>query len=111
MQFFADVRKERLTHSKIVAFGSTRRADKDVAADPFVQALLAAETEYCAIYGKTWKLHVAEVLRTTQKENAQMIADTFGFLREKGRRVFFDAEHFFDGYADNPEFRSDAEQP
>lgn len=104
MQFFADVRKERLTHSKIVAFGSTRRADKDVAADPFVQALLAAETEYCAIYGKTWKLHVAEVLRTTQKENAQMIADTVGFLREKGRRVFFDAEHFFDGYADNPEF-------
>lgn len=104
MQFFADVRKENLAHSKIVAFGSTRRAGKNVADDPFVQALLAAGTEYCAIYGKTWKLHVAEVLRTTQKENAQMIADTVGFLREKGRRVFFDAEHFFDGYDDDPEF-------
>lgn len=104
MQFFEDIRKEHLTTSKIVAFGSTRRAKADVRDDPQVAALLKAETEYCAIYGKTWKLHVAEVLRTTEAENAQMIADTVGFLRSEGRRVFFDAEHFFDGYQDDRDF-------
>lgn len=104
MQFFKDIRKEQLQTAKIVAFGSTRRAGVDVATDGFVEALLRAETDYCAIYGKTWLLHVRDVLRTTEAENAQMIADTVGFLRENGRRVVFDAEHFFDGYKDCAEF-------
>lgn len=104
MQFFADIRKERLTTSRIVAFGSTRRAGTSVADDPFLQALLRAETEYCAVYGKTWRLHVDQVLRTTQVENARMIADTVAFLRAHDRRVVFDAEHFFDGYRDSPTF-------
>jgi len=104
MQFFRDIKKEKLHHTIVAAFGSTRRADKDVEADPFVQALIEADTAVCTIYGKTWKLHVAEVLKTTPENNAQMIADTVGYLRSKGRRVFFDAEHFFDGYKDDPAF-------
>ncbi len=104
MQFFRDIRRERLRHVQITAFGSTRRADRDVAEDPFVAALLQAETEVCTIFGKTWKLHVTDVLRTSLTNNAQMIADTVGHLRARGRRVFFDAEHFFDGYKDDPGF-------
>ena len=104
MQFFEDIRRERFDTAKITAFGSTRRAGVAVAEDAFVTALLKAETEWCAIYGKTWKLHVAEVLRTSLAENAQMIADTVGFLRQHGRRVVFDAEHFFDGYKDDAAF-------
>ncbi|MGI5869409.1 MAG: citramalate synthase [Kiritimatiellia bacterium] len=104
MQFFEDIRKERFDTAKIAAFGSTRRVGTNVAEDAFVNALLKAETEWCTIYGKTWKLHVTDVLRTTLAENAQMIADTVGFLRERGRRVVFDAEHFFDGYKDDAAF-------
>ncbi len=104
MQFFREVRRETLGHARITAFGSTRRATLDVAEDPFVDALLQAETEVCTIFGKTWHLHVRDVLRTTDENNAQMIADTVGYLRSKGRRVFFDAEHFFDGYKDDAGF-------
>lgn len=104
MQFFRDARRERFSHARIAAFGSTRRPDRDVDKDPFVASLLEAETEVCTIYGKSWKLHVADVLRTTLENNEQMIADTVGHLRSKGRRVFFDAEHFFDGYKDDAAF-------
>ncbi len=69
MQFFADVRKENLTHSKIVAFGSTRRAGKKVADDPFVQALLAAETEYCAIYGRRGSAYHAKGKRADDRRH------------------------------------------
>ena len=104
MQFFKDIAKEHLQTSKIVAFGSTRRAGVEVAKDSFVDALLRAETEYCAIYGKTSRFHVTDVLRTTEEENARMIADTVAFLQKHDRRVVFDAEHFFDGYKDSSEF-------
>jgi 2-isopropylmalate synthase len=100
-KFFDDIRKERLTHARIVAFGSTRRADLDCAADPQLQGLLAAETSHCTIFGKSWRLHVRDVLRTTDANNLQMIADTVGFLRQHGRVVIFDAEHFFDGFKDD----------
>ncbi len=104
MQFFKDIAKETLATTKIVAFGSTRRAGIKAAADPFTNAFLAAETEICCLYGKTWMLHVTDVLKTTAEENYDMICDTISFLREHGRRVFFDAEHFFDGFKDNSEF-------
>lgn len=104
MQFFRDIRREKLSHTKVTAFGSTRRPTLDVAQDPYVASLVAADTEICTIYGKSWKLHVSDVLRTTEANNEQMIADTVGFLRSKGRRVFFDAEHFFDGYKDDAAF-------
>ncbi|MCK5850819.1 MAG: citramalate synthase [Kiritimatiellae bacterium] len=103
MAFFEQIRKEELSHTKIVAFGSTRRANMKVKDDPMVACLLDAETEVVAVFGKTWKLHVMDVLRTTLEDNNAMIADTVGFLKERGKEVFFDAEHFFDGYKDDPD--------
>lgn len=101
-RFFDDIRKERLTHARVAAFGSTRRVDLDAKDDPQLAGLLAAETEWVTIYGKSWLLHVKDVLRTTGERNHQMIADTVGFLRAAGRQVVFDAEHFFDGYKADP---------
>ena len=100
-RFFEEIRKERLSQARVTAFGSTRRVDVDAQGDPQLAGLLAAETEWVTIYGKAWLLHVKDVLRTTGENNVQMIADTVGFLRAAGRRVFFDAEHFFDGYKDD----------
>jgi len=103
-RFFEDIRKEKLSHARVAAFGSTRRADVDARGDPQLAGLLAAETEWVTVYGKSWRLHVKDVLRTTGDNNLQMIADTVGFLRASGRQVFFDAEHFFDGYKDDPAY-------
>ena len=103
-KFFDDIRKEKLNHSRIVAFGSTRRASMDAKDDEQLAGLLAADTEWVTIYGKSWMLHVADVLRTTAENNLQMIADTVGHLKANGRSVIFDAEHFYDGYKDNPEY-------
>ena len=103
-KFFEDIRKEHLTHTRITAFGSTRRVGLDVEADPQLAGLLAAETEWVTIYGKAWLLHVTDVLRTTGPQNLQMIADTVGYLKAQGRQVFFDAEHFFDGYLADPAY-------
>ena len=100
-RFFEDIRKEKLAHARITAFGSTRRVDVDAKSDPQLEGLLAAGTEWVTIYGKSWLLHVKDVLRTTGDTNVQMIADTVGFLKAAGRQVFFDAEHFFDGYKDD----------
>ena len=97
-KFFKDIKKEQLASARIVAFGSTRRADLDAKSDPQLQGLLMADTEWVTIYGKSWLLHVTDVLKTTGKNNLQMIADTVGFLKASGRKVFFDGEHFFDGY-------------
>jgi 2-isopropylmalate synthase len=103
-KFFEDIRREKLSHARIVAFGSTRRADMDAAADPQLAGLLAADTEYVTIYGKSWLLHVTDVLRTTATNNLQMIADTVGHLKSQGRKIIFDAEHFYDGFKNNPEY-------
>ena len=103
-RFFEDIRKERLTHAHVTAFGSTRRVDLDAKDDPQLAGLVAAETEWVTIYGKAWMLHVKDVLRTTGERNLQMIADTVGFLKAAGRQVFFDAEHFFDGYKADPAY-------
>jgi 2-isopropylmalate synthase len=103
-RFFEDIRKEKLTHARITAFGSTRRADVDAKDDPQLAGLLAADMEWVTVYGKSWRLHVKDVLRTTDDNNVQMIADSVGFLKAAGRQVFFDAEHFFDGYKDDPAY-------
>jgi len=104
MAFFNDVKKEELKHVKIAAFGSTRRANVPVAEDAGVIALLEADTPVTTIFGKSWKLHVRDVIRTTEEENVAMIADTVRYLKEKGREVVYDAEHFFDGYKDHPAY-------
>ncbi len=86
--------------SRLAAFGATRRAGVSVEADPSVQALLASGTRTVTIFGKSWLLHVREALGTTAEENLAMVRDTVAFLKQHGREVLYDAEHFFDGAAD-----------
>ena len=93
-----------LEHSKLVAFGSTRRVGGDAADDVTLGNLLDAETDVVCIVGKCSAYHVTEALRTGTDEGVAMVADSIRFLKSQGRTVFFDAEHFFDGYADDPEF-------
>lgn len=102
IEFFREAKKLKLTHAKLAAFGSTRRAHTAVEADPQVRLLLEAGTPVVTIFGKSWELHVTEILRTTVEENQAMIRDTVAHLVQHGREVIYDAEHFFDGYKDSP---------
>lgn len=102
--FFEEVRKAPLSFAKPVAFGMTRRVGGDAASDSIIASLLSAETEIVAVVGKSWDLHVRDALRTDPEENLAAIDDSVRFLTERGRKVFYDAEHFFDGYLDNPEY-------
>ncbi|MCS5679177.1 MAG: citramalate synthase [Acidimicrobiales bacterium] len=104
-EFFERARTELdLTTSKLVAFGSTRRVKGRVDDDPTLANLVAAGTEGVCIVGKAWDYHVTEALRTTLEEGVAMVADSVRYLKEQGLVVFYDAEHFFDGYEANPEF-------
>ena len=103
--YFEQVQNLNLKHATVCAFSYTGRAVYDsVQDDPNIQQLLAADTEIVTIVGKTWLLHVHEVLRVTPQQNLDMIEKTVAYLRTQDRRVFYDAEHFFDGYADDPEY-------
>lgn len=102
--FFAEAAGRTWKHAKIAAFGSTRRGGVPVESDAQVRTLLEAATPVVTIVGKTWLLHVTEVLGVTAEENVCMIADTIAYLKKNGREVFYDAEHFFDSYKDNPEY-------
>ncbi len=104
LDFFAEAKKLRLSHAELVAFGSTRRKDLSAAEDANVRSLVSAETKTVAIFGKTWDFHVKEILRATLEENLAMISDTVAYLVSQGKRVVYDAEHFFDGYRANPEY-------
>lgn len=104
MGFFEDMRRRPLKHAKLAAFGSTRRAGNSAADDANLQTLLGAKTPVVTIFGKSWLLHVHDVLRVSPDENLAMVRDSCGFLREHGREVIFDAEHFFDGYRDDPAY-------
>lgn len=97
-QFFARARELGLRHARLCAFGMTRRRGMEAAADPGMRALLEAETPIVTIVGKTSAFHVETVLGVTREENLAMIADTVGYLSSQGREVFYDAEHFFDGW-------------
>jgi len=96
---FAKSAELELKHAQLSAFGATRRAGLAAQDDPQVLALVDAHTPACTIFGKSSVLHVREVLRCSLDENLAMIADTIAFLRAQGRRVVYDAEHFFDGHA------------
>jgi 2-isopropylmalate synthase len=102
IEFFREAKGLKLTHAKLAAFGSTRRADTAVEDDPQVRLLLEAETPVVTIFGKSWELQVTEILRTTVEKNQAMIRDTVAHLVKHGREVVYDAEHFFDGYKDSP---------
>ncbi len=104
MEFFEAVRGRTFKHAKITAFGSTRRASNPPFEDHNLRTLLEAETPAIALFGKSWLLHVHQALRVEPEVNLAMIADSCAFLKDQGREVIFDAEHFFDGYFDHPEY-------
>jgi len=102
--FFEQVKKEKYSNSNIVAFGSTRRAKTTCEKDSNIQALLKAETSAVTIVGKTWDFHVSEALKISNEENFELITDSINYLSKRVDEVFFDAEHFFDGYKSNSDF-------
>ncbi|MCX6340160.1 MAG: citramalate synthase [Candidatus Aureabacteria bacterium] len=104
IEFFQEVRSLKLKKSRVAAFGSTRRAGTAVAQDINVIRLREANTPVVTIFGKSWMLHVTDVLRTTADENLTMIGDTVRYFKKLGKEVIYDAEHFFDGYEDNPDY-------
>ena len=90
-----------------MAFGSTRKVGGRAETDPVLSDLLAAQTGVVCLVAKSAEWHVTETLRTTMTEAIDMVADSVGYLVSQGRRVFLDAEHFFDGYLANPRFSAD----
>src|SRR5271157_915569 len=103
-EYFVEVRKLPLNHARVAAFGMTRKKNARPEDDPCLKALLAAQTPIVTLVGKTWDMHVREVLGTTLEENLRMIADSVAFCKAAGREIFYDAEHFFDGFVHNPEY-------
>ncbi|MDR2956856.1 MAG: citramalate synthase, partial [Coriobacteriales bacterium] len=103
-ELFEHLAAEPLANSTVVAFGSTRHKNTSVEQDPGLAALAACPASVVSIVGKASVDHVEKVLETTLDENLAMVADTIGFLVKSGKRVFFDAEHYFDGYLDNPQY-------
>ncbi len=103
-EFFTRAKTLALRHSKLTAFGATRLARHTVDEDPSVMALVEADTPVVAIFGKTWDFHVRRALGIELDENLVLIAETVRHLKDRGREVVYDAEHFFDGYIANPEY-------
>jgi len=103
-EFFRRAQQLQLKHAKLTAFGSTRRAKSQAADDANLRALVEAQTPAVSIFGKSWLLHVTQVLSTTPEENLAMIADSVAFLKKNGREVIYDAEHFFDGFRADPQY-------
>ena len=104
LEFFEKVKHLKLKNAYLVAFGSTRRRDIKAADDQNVQSILSADTEYVSIFGKSWDFHATDIINTTLEENLNMIEDTISYLTSKGKKVIFDAEHFFDGYKSNSDY-------
>lgn len=104
IEYFKKVKNLELKNAKIVAFGSTRRANIKVTNDPIIRALLDAKTDYITIVGKSWDLHVDIALNVSKEENLKMIEDSIEYLKLNNKKVFFDAEHFFDSFKSNQEY-------
>jgi len=104
VEFFAQARTMRWESARLAAFGSTRHRSSLPEADPNLNELVAAETPVVTIFGKSWLLHVTEVLGATPAENLDMVADSVRFVVERGRQCVYDAEHFFDGYRDDRDY-------
>ncbi len=103
-EFFRRAREVTLQHARLTAFGSTRFAKNPVEEDRNVRALVEAGTPAVSIFGKTWDLHVRRALNITEEENLKLISETVRFLKDHGKEVIYDAEHFFDGYNSKPEY-------
>ncbi|WP_447978149.1 citramalate synthase [Candidatus Nitrospira bockiana] len=104
IEFFRAIKTTPLHHATVVAFGATRKADNPVQKDDNLQALLLADTSVITLFGKSWTLHVTDALGISLERNLDMIGESIAYLRSKHRRVFYDAEHFFDGYKADPEY-------
>lgn len=104
MEFFIQAKRLKLKRSKMTAFGATRRPHIDVTKDANIKALLKSGCKVITIFGKSWDLHVRDVLKTSMEENLKMIQDSIHYLKSKKKVVFYDAEHFFDGYHHNPDY-------
>lgn len=102
IEYFREVKNLSLGNSRVVAFGSTRKASQRVDRDPNIRSLLEASTRAVCIFGKTWGLHIREALGISRKKNLELIRDSIIYLKSKVEEVFYDAEHFFDGYKDDP---------
>ncbi len=103
-RFFQEIQNYALNHSRVVSFGSTHSTKKTPENDPNLDALIKSRTKAITIFGKTWDVHVKDALRTTQERNLEIIYNSVGFLRPRVEELFFDAEHFFDGFKANKEF-------
>src|SRR5260221_496616 len=101
-EYFHEVAKEPRRPARVAAFGMTRRKGVAPSEDTCLKALLEANTSLVTIVGKSWDLHVRDVLNTNPEENVCMIADSVAYCKAAGREVFYDAEHFFDGFRHNP---------
>ena len=104
MAYFEAIKDLKLTHAKVAAFGSTRRANTAVEEDAQIKLLLDAGTPVVTIFGKSWNLHVTDVIRTTLEENLAMIESSVRYLKAQGREVIYDAEHYFDGSCADPDY-------
>ena len=104
VRFFEMAKKVKFKNSRLTAFGSTRRPHMKPESCPNLKSLVKAGTPACAIVGKSWDLHVTEILKTDLDENLTMITDSIEYLKAMGKEVLFDAEHFFDGYKNNPRY-------
>lgn len=102
-EFFRKIKEVGLSKSEVAAFGSTRRLNTSPDRDPSLNSILDADVPVAVLFGKSWSLHVEKVLKCSLEENLELVADSVEYLRGHGLRVIFDAEHFFDGYIDNPE--------
>ena len=104
VDFFAAARSIVWKHARLAAFGSTRHRSNRAETDPNLVAIVAAGTPVVTIFGKSWLLHVRDVLGATPEENLAMIADSIAYPAAAGREMVYDAEHYFDGYKDDPAY-------
>lgn len=104
MEVFEQAQKIKLQHAKISAFGSTRRKGITAEEDPNLNAIIKTKAKYCSIFGKTWLQHVDKQLNMKPEENLAAIYDSIKYLSQQGLTIFFDAEHYFDGFKDNPQY-------
>ena len=102
--YFKEIRNYELKHSKVTAFGSTHNPRSSAEKDKNLAALVQAKTEVITIFGKSWTVHVRDALRTSLERNVEIIRDSMAYLRPKALKLFYDAEHFFDGFKENPEY-------
>jgi 2-isopropylmalate synthase len=104
LELFGLLARERFAHAQICAFGMTRRRGVAADADPALRVIADCFAPVCTLVGKTWALHLEKVVKVDREENLRMIAESVAFLRAQGKRVIYDAEHFFDGYADDRDY-------